>query len=62
MINGPSRRALFAGALAGLALPAVTPAGAEATARRGSLPSRPNILLILADDLGWGRSAATVSA
>ncbi|UBU09842.1 arylsulfatase [Nonomuraea gerenzanensis] len=32
----------------------MTPAGAEATARRGSLPRRPNILLILADDLGWG--------
>ncbi|WP_237105361.1 arylsulfatase [Nonomuraea sp. MG754425] len=30
------------------------PAGAEAAARRGSIPSRPNILLILADDLGWG--------
>ncbi|MEV0388387.1 arylsulfatase [Nonomuraea sp. NPDC050643] len=57
MINGPSRRALFAGALAGLALPGTTsmtpPARAEATAR-GSLPARPNILLILADDLGWG--------
>nr|SBO98293.1 Choline-sulfatase [Nonomuraea gerenzanensis] len=54
VINGPSRRALLAGTFAGLALPAVTPAGAEATARRGSLPRRPNILLILADDLGWG--------
>ncbi|SEG90453.1 Arylsulfatase A [Nonomuraea solani] len=58
VINAPSRRAFFAGTLAGLALPAVTPAGAEATstraARRGSLPARPNILLILADDLGWG--------
>ncbi|MEV4170439.1 arylsulfatase [Nonomuraea sp. NPDC049709] len=53
MINGPSRRALFAGTLAGLALPAATPAGAEASAR-GNLPARPNILLILADDLGWG--------
>ncbi|WP_211267018.1 arylsulfatase [Nonomuraea candida] len=58
MINGPSRRALFAGTLAGLALPAAVPtalpAAAEATDRRGSLPRRPNILLILADDLGWG--------
>ncbi|MEV4081141.1 arylsulfatase [Nonomuraea fuscirosea] len=54
MINRPSRRALFAGTLAGLALPAATSAGAEATARRGTLPARPNILLILADDLGWG--------
>ncbi|WP_181448921.1 arylsulfatase [Nonomuraea aridisoli] len=53
MINGPSRRALLAGTLAGLALPAAVPAGAEASAR-GSLPARPNILLILADDLGWG--------
>ncbi|MFI7614263.1 arylsulfatase [Nonomuraea terrae] len=53
MINGPSRRALLAGTLAGLALPAAVPAGAEASAR-GGLPARPNILLILADDLGWG--------
>ncbi|MFB4272756.1 arylsulfatase [Nonomuraea sp. GTA35] len=58
MINGPSRRALLAGTFAGLALPAAVstalPAQAEAPARRGSLPRRPNILLILADDLGWG--------
>lgn len=53
VINGPSRRALFAGTLAGLALPAALPASAEATAR-GSLPARPNIVLVLADDLGWG--------
>ncbi|GAA2211970.1 arylsulfatase [Nonomuraea monospora] len=54
VINGPSRRALLAGTFAGLALPAVASAGAEAASRRGSLPRRPNILLILADDLGWG--------
>ncbi|MFC7099135.1 sulfatase-like hydrolase/transferase [Nonomuraea rubra] len=57
MINGPSRRALLAGTFAGLALPGAVstalPAQAEATVRRGSLPRRPNILLILADDLGW---------
>ncbi|MFC5824530.1 arylsulfatase [Nonomuraea insulae] len=34
-------------------MPAATSAAAEATAR-GKLPARPNILLILADDLGWG--------
>lgn len=57
VINGPSRRALLAGTFAGLALPGAVstalPAQAEATVRRGSLPRRPNILLILADDLGW---------
>ncbi|MEV0621016.1 arylsulfatase [Nonomuraea sp. NPDC050404] len=36
------------------AVSATLPARAGATVRRGSLPTRPNILLILADDLGWG--------
>ncbi|MFG1614924.1 arylsulfatase [Nonomuraea wenchangensis] len=51
MINGPSRRALFAGTLASLAASPSSPASA---AVRGGLPFRPNILVILADDLGWG--------
>ncbi|MBF8185199.1 arylsulfatase [Nonomuraea sp. K274] len=52
MINGPSRRALLAGALTSFALPTGPTAAQAATA--GGLPARPNIVVILADDLGWG--------
>ncbi|RVX42332.1 arylsulfatase A-like enzyme [Nonomuraea polychroma] len=50
VINGPSRRALIAGTFASLAVPSA----ASATAEPGGLPSRPNVVVILADDLGWG--------
>ncbi|MEW9554350.1 arylsulfatase [Nonomuraea sp. NPDC050783] len=52
MINRPSRRAVLAGTLAGLAVPPAMSAPAEASG--GGLPIRPNIVVILADDLGWG--------
>ncbi|MFJ4681333.1 arylsulfatase [Kitasatospora sp. NPDC088783] len=60
--TGPSRRALLAGAvataLAGLATaPGATAAPAAATAPTATAPTaggrRPNILLIVLDDLGW---------
>ncbi|MED7931889.1 sulfatase-like hydrolase/transferase [Nonomuraea sp. LP-02] len=49
MIPAPSRRTLLAGALAGLSVrsAAASPAQAE-------VAPRPNFLIILADDLGWG--------
>lgn len=48
MIDWPSRRTLLAGSLAGLAVPALASQKAEAA----ELPARPNIVVILADDLG----------
>ncbi|SEN27267.1 Arylsulfatase A [Nonomuraea pusilla] len=56
VINGPSRRAFLAGTLAGISVP---PTGAAAAATptpgaRAGLPSRPNVVVVLADDLGWG--------
>lgn len=48
MIPAPSRRTLLAGALAGLSVPAM------AAPAQAALASRPNFLIILADDLGWG--------
>ncbi|MEV4838156.1 sulfatase-like hydrolase/transferase [Nonomuraea sp. NPDC049486] len=48
MIPAPSRRTLLAGALAGLSVPAA------ASPAQAALVSRPNFLVILADDLGWG--------
>jgi len=47
MIDAPSRRTLLMGALAGMALPVAAPAAA-------ALPARPNFVVIVADDLGWG--------
>lgn len=48
MIAAPSRRTLLTGALASMAVPAAaSPARAESA-------TRPNFLVILADDLGWG--------
>ncbi|GAA4099115.1 arylsulfatase [Nonomuraea soli] len=44
MIVGPSRRTVLSGALAALAVPRVREEG----------PGRPNIIVVLADDLGWG--------
>ncbi|WP_157253078.1 arylsulfatase [Nonomuraea typhae] len=52
MISGPSRRTLLTGALAGLPLLPATAAPASAHAARP--PKRPNVVVILADDLGWG--------
>ncbi|MGI5272751.1 sulfatase-like hydrolase/transferase [Nonomuraea sp. CA-218870] len=48
MIPAPSRRTLLAGALAGLSVPVA------ASSAQAALASRPNFLIILADDLGWG--------
>jgi arylsulfatase A-like enzyme len=52
MISAPSRRTLLAGALAGLTVPAA------ASPAQAALVSRPNFLIILADDLGWGEIGA----
>lgn len=49
MIDAPSRRALLTGALAGMTLPS-----AAAPAQAAAFPTRPNFVIILADDLGWG--------
>ncbi|WP_221762190.1 arylsulfatase [Nonomuraea sp. WAC 01424] len=53
MITGPSRRAMLAGTLASLAVPAPA-AEAEVEVEAAGLPHRPNVVVILADDLGWG--------
>ncbi|NRQ36741.1 arylsulfatase [Nonomuraea sp. NN258] len=50
--DAPSRRAVLTGTLAGLTALA-TPAAATTV-----LPRRPNIVVILADDLGWGEIGA----
>ncbi|WP_336205584.1 arylsulfatase [Nonomuraea sp. LPB2021202275-12-8] len=48
MIDAPSRRTLLTGAIAGLTLPSA------ASPARAAPASRPNFVVILADDLGWG--------
>ncbi|MFI6813071.1 arylsulfatase [Nonomuraea sp. NPDC050328] len=61
-MNHPSRRALVGGALASLALPSLASAqpARAATGPGGTVPSppslsaRPNFVVVLADDLGWG--------
>ncbi|WP_053175057.1 arylsulfatase [Nonomuraea sp. SBT364] len=48
MIAAPSRRTLLTGALASLTV------SASAAPARAAFPRRPNFVVILADDLGWG--------
>lgn len=52
MIVGPSRRTFLAGTMAGTLAPLAVSSSAAAT--RAGLPTRPNFLIVLADDLGWG--------
>ncbi|MEV4889466.1 arylsulfatase [Nonomuraea sp. NPDC055795] len=48
MISGPSRRTLLTGAVAAPFL------GGAATHASAGPPARPNVVVVLADDLGWG--------
>ncbi|MDF2709620.1 MAG: hypothetical protein K0R62_5272 [Nonomuraea muscovyensis] len=50
MIVGPSRRTFLTGTLATLTVPPVAGTAHAAAA----LPDRPNVVVVLADDLGWG--------